>query len=467
MIIKKIIYHATLVLISFHFIACEEFITVDAPNNKLIRSEVFKSDETAQSAMRGIYNELYMAAFSNGSRSSVSVLCGLSADNLQSLSTSNIPRMQFQENEITPDNQNNFELWQGAYHIIYLTNSFLEGLYTAEGLSAEIANRLEGEARFIRAFAYFYLVNLYGDVPLILTSNYRDNELASRTEETIIHDQIISDLKEARELLSATYSDGEKTQVNQYAATALLARMYLYLEDWSNAERLSNEVIEADTYEILENLEEIFLANSTEAIWQISPLGDGEMTTHTWDGAIQNIDPDLWFFATVKLSEGLIEVFEPGDKRLQEWIGYNESLEVYFAKKYKVINSSDFPIKEYSTVLRLPEQYLIRAEARIHQGNLNGAMADINVIRKRAGLELLSSNTVDIKADALMNIVLEERRKEFFTEWGHRWLDLKRTRRSEAILSPGNPSWENTDVLYPIPQQERIKNPNLSQNPGY
>ena len=118
-------------------------------------------------------------------------------------------------------------------------------------------------------------------------------------------------------------------------------------------------------------------------------------------------------------------------------------------------------------VLRLPEQYLIRAEARIHQGNLNGAMADINVIRKRAGLELLSSNTVDIKADALMNIVLEERRKEFFTEWGHRWLDLKRTRRSEAILSPGNPSWENTDVLYPIPQQERIKNSNLSQNPGY
>lgn len=466
--LKQYSYRAIILLFSFFWFSCEDFIEVDAPSNKLIRSEVFQSDETAQSAMRGIYNELYMAAFSNGGSSSVSVLAGLSGDNLESLSSSNIPRMQFQENEITPDNQKNFELWQGAYHIIYLANSFLEGLSTSEEISSELHSQLEGEARFIRAFSYFYLVNLYGDVPLVLTSDYQDNELASRSAQSDIYDQIISDLQLARNLLGTDYLEEERTQVNQYTATALLARVHLYLEDWSKAESLSTEVIEAETnYEILDNLEEIFLANSREAIWQISPIGDGEMTTHTWDGSIQNIDPVLWFFATVKLPEELYESFDPTDNRLEEWIGYNETIDVYFAQKYKIRNSNDFPIEEYSMVLRLAEQYLIRAEARIRQGSFSEGIEDINVIRHRAGQELISSSNGELQEDFLITIILEERRKEFFTEWGHRWLDLKRTGQTESILGPGNPTWQNTDVLYPIPQEERIKNPNLSQNPGY
>ena len=62
--------------------------------------------------------------------------------------------------------------------------------------------------------------------------------------------------------------------------------------------------------------------------------------------------------------------------------------------------------------------------------------------------------------------IMEQRKKEFFTEWGHRWLDLKRTDRYENIWED-NPLWEDTDLHYPIPTEERIKNPNLTQNPGY
>ena len=118
-------------------------------------------------------------------------------------------------------------------------------------------------------------------------------------------------------------------------------------------------------------------------------------------------------------------------------------------------------------VMRLAEQYLIRAEARIRLDNFAGGIEDINVIRERAGIEFLPSEGGGISKEELIEIMLEERRRELFSEWGHRWFDLKRTGRAEEILGNGSPTWENTDLLYPLPREERMKNPNLTQNPGY
>ena len=456
------------VLLCYFNYSCEEFLEVEVPGNKLIRDEVFRTDETAKSAMKGIYNELFVAAFSNGHWNSVSFLSGLSADNLQLLSTANLPRMEFMLNEIHPDNPHNLELWAGAYNIIYMTNSFLEGLSNSEEISPDLASQLEGEARFVRAFTYFYLVNLYGDVPLILTTNYKMNDLASRDAISEIYLQVIEDLELSRSLLSTNYSNEDRTQVNEYATTALLARVHLYLENWGIAESLSSEIIEANgMYEILENPNEVFLANSKEAIWQISALGDGEMTTHTMDGDLFIIDPVYWFFATVKLTEDLLSSFEESDLRSREWIGYNQMLNAYYAYKYKIWNSNQLPVIENSMVLRLAEQYFIRAEAKAKQGNLAGAIEDLDVLRKRAGIKLLSETNPAVGQNEIMDIIMEERKKELFSEWGHRWLDLKRTGRAEEVLGANNPLWESTDILYPIPAQERMKNPNLTQNPGY
>ena len=466
--IKIYTYKTVIALFGLLLISCEDFVEVPAPNNKLIRDDVFRTEETAISALKGIYNQLFVAAFSNGSRSSVTVLAGLSADNIQSLRTSNVEWMQFQENELTPDNRSNFELWQGTYQIIYLTNSFLEGVASAEDLPTDLKLRLEGEARFVRAFTYFYLVNLYGDVPLVLTSNYRNNELASRTPSDQIYNQIIKDLEISREALEIEYPTGERIHANYYTATSLLSRVYLYLEDWNLAESLSTEVIQANSkYEILNNLNDVFLANSSEAIWQISPIGNGEMTTHTREGNFFIIDPVLYFFASVKISEDLYSSFASGDKRQMEWLGYSEPIDGYFSHKYKVRNSSDFPIVEYSMVFRLAEQYLIRAEAKFQQNDISAGLEDLNVLRDRAGIESLSLDNINADEEELIAIILEERRRELFAEWGHRWLDLKRTGMTEKVLGDNKPSWEQTDVLFPIPQEERLKNPNLSQNPGY
>ena len=457
-----------LLLLGTSLISCEDFVEVETPNNKLIRDEVFNNDATANSAMIGIYNQLRLAAFSNGSRSSVTLLAGLSADNIRNINTTNFLRLQFEQNELLPDNPSNLDIWSSAYNMIYMTNSVLEGLAESEKITADLKTQLEGEAKFIRAFTYFYLVNLYGEVPLVLTTDYRENELVSRNSETDIYEQILDDLIDASNLLSIEYVSGDRSRVNKYAANALLARVYLYLEQWENAEEQSSIVIQATpTYEILENLDEVFLANSNEAIWQISPIGSGGLVSHTNEGNLFIIDPFLSFLASIQLQDDFVAVFDEMDKRLTNWIGYHTGKQAFFAYKYKIRNSTEFPAKEYSMVLRLAEQYLIRAEARANQGKIADAIGDLDEIRARAGIKRLADINPTIVKEELLDKILEERRMELFTEWGHRWLDLKRTGKATEILGVNNPFWENTDVLYPIPSEERMTNPNLSQNNGY
>src|SRR5258708_34214241 len=119
-------------------------------------------------------------------------------------------------------------------------------------------------------------------------------------------------------------------------------------------------------------------------------------------------------------------------------------------------------------VLRLAEQYLIRAEAEARQGKLIEALADIDIIRQRAGLLSISTIIPAVTLDNVLAAIEQERKVELFTEWGHRWFDLKRWNKADVVLQPLKPSWAPTAVLYPIPSLELINNPNMSpQNPGY
>ena len=161
----------------------------------------------------------------------------------------------------------------------------------------------------------------------------------------------------------------------------------------------------------------------------------------------------------------LFENFTTNDLRYIHWIGYDEEREAYYPFKYKDSNSSN-NITEYSMVLRLAEQYFIRAEAHVKSQNISGAIADINHIRSRASIDLINSNS-NITEEELIDLLMEERQRELFTEWGHRWLDLKRLHLATNILATHSSEWQPTDVLYPIPEEERMSNINLSQNEGY
>ena len=141
----------------------------------------------------------------------------------------------------------------------------------------------------------------------------------------------------------------------------------------------------------------------------------------------------------------------------------------YFPYKYQ--SSATSTVTEYVMMLRLAEQYLIRAEARANQGNTSGAISDLNVIRARAGLNAYAGQTDQNSVDSA---ILHERQVELFSEWGHRWFDLIRTGVVNNVMGGTNGvcqakggSWMVTDILFPIPQIERTNDPNLTQNAGY
>ena len=442
--------------------ACEDFVEVDPPAHKLVNQQVFNNDEMAESALQGIYNELFrIGNFSNGGASSVTALAGLSAHQITAYDQSDLEYLEFEENEILPNNPPNLSLWNSAYKIIYQVNALLEGMESSTQITASLQERIEGEAMFIRAFTYFYLVNLYGEVPLALTTDYRKNARLARKPVADIYDQVLLDLQLAVEVLPEEYRDGERIYVNKYVAMAFLARVHLYLENWEQAEYYSNQVInQSGMYSLLSDVDAVFLKNSTEAIWQISPAGRGSATSNTNEGYLF-----ISSFPVFTLTDDVPENFTPNDLRYVHWIGYNEEREAYYPFKYKDANSSN-NITEYSMVLRLAEQYFIRAEARAKSQSISGAITDINHIRSRAGIDLISNNSNSTE-EGLMELLMEERQRELFTEWGHRWFDLIRFNKASAILGANNANWESTDVRFPIPEQERIKNPNLGQNLGY
>src|SRR5690606_11338759 len=224
------LYRVLFVVIYGLFTSCEDFVDVEVPNHKIVSKTVFNNDNTANSALVGIYNELFRSYLSGGGRNSIQVLAGLTADNLQTAKLDN-DLIEFEQNEITIQNTSNLNLWSSAYNIIYMCNAALDGMRESKRVSEEMKAKLNGEAQFVRAFVYFYLVNLYGEVPLIQTSDYRKNAMAPRNSIDEIYSLIIYDLERAIEVLGDTYDDGERLRPNKFSAIALLARVYLYLED--------------------------------------------------------------------------------------------------------------------------------------------------------------------------------------------------------------------------------------------
>jgi len=363
----------------------------------------------------------------------------------------------------------------------------MEGLQNNPAIAAPIKQQLTGEAKMIRAYWYFYLTNLYGDVPLVTKTDYKVNVNLSRTPRADVYTQMILDLKDAANQLSSNFVDAtdtagttERARATKWAAKALLARMYLFNGDYMNAEALTGEVI-ANTalFSLGTDLNSVFLANSTEAIWQLATPLPNSINTADGRGFILLAAPSGGLpQGSTAISPQLMSSFEAGDLRKADWVGSFATTGVpattyYFPYKYQVHDDNNNPNgrTEYNMVLRLAEQYLIRAEARAQQGNTAGALADLNVIRNRAGLAGYGGPTDNA---SLLAAILHERQVELFTEWGSRWFDLIRTKTVDAVMgAPGNVcqakggTWNANKALFPIPESEIQADSHLTQNAGY
>lgn len=436
-------------------VSCEDFVEIEAPKTELVGSVVFTDEQTAEAALIGIYSQM-TEGFGGFANYKTTLLTGLYADELDNFDTS-ATQVEFYENALNSNNVDIANLWNEPYNYIYQANAIIEGLSTAEGISDNSKDQLIGEALFIRAFCHFYLVNFFGDVPYIISTEYLENSKASRLPIAEVYNFLIDDLQDAASLLTESYVSDGRVRPNRYVVEALLARAYLYNEDWINAENAANTLIEASQYQLEADVNQVFLAGSREAIWQLYPVISGLNTVEGFSFILNGAPYN------VALSNLVVEAFEENDQRLSSWIGSVTSGSdiFYYPNKYKIYFSNN--LSEYYMVLRVAEQYLIRAEARIHLNNLDGALEDLNMIRNRADLDNFTSTSNELVLEA----VYKERQRELFAEWGHRWFDLKRTGKADEVLSLVKSGWQSTDKLFPIPQTELQINPNITQNPGY
>jgi hypothetical protein len=488
-----VFFTACLFLLSI--ISCKKLVESPPPSDKVAETNVYSVDATAISVLSGLYISFNGSGVNQpiqGTRS-ITLLEGLASDELTLYSGTAGTLLAYYQNNLSLSSGAGWDQWNPLYNYIFKTNAVIGGINKSNSLTPAIKQQLLGEAKFMRAFFYFYLVNLFGDVPLATSTDPKVNSLLSRTPKDQVYQQIIQDLNDAEELLNESYLDAtllnstsERVRPTKWAAAALLARVYLYTGDYSKAEEQSSLVINNTTlFGPISTvpLNSVFTKNSKEAIWQIQPtaINFNTLEAQTMVLLSPSTGPNT-SSNPVYLSNNLLASLEANDQRAVDgnWVNSRTigSTIYRFSYKYKVNSStgvtSTSGMTEYFMMLRLGEQYLIRAEARARLGNnLPGAINDLDKIRTRAGLTPIAIFNPGISQSALIDKILHERQVELFCEWGHRWFDLKRTGNIDAVMSVVTPQkaagspWQSYQHLCPIALSELQKAPNLEQTLGY
>ena len=376
-------------------------------------------------------------------------------------------------------------LWTTAYVLIARVNNALnaieDGEFTDAVVDTDKLAELEAEAKFLRAYAYFDLARLfcqpysydgpdseYG-LPVVLKTELG---VPARDNLGVVYTQIVNDLLDAEAGLPTTpihAGTDASGWATKYAAQALLARVYLYMEDWANAAAYATEVIDnfpgrlytAAEYTTWDAGGVWGTDGGAEIIFEVFG-SEGNSSHGNWDVISYIMNPGG--YGDVGASDDVINLYEDTDVRKNLFINTGDYPNDYWTLKYPG-KAPDGGLREDNiAAIRLAEMYLIRAEA-----TLNGASTgidpddDLNAIRSNRGATPLSG--------AGLTEVYLERRMELCYE-GHELFDLARTQRGLARTDYDGALNQNIDFpdyrwAFPIPQAELDANENMEQNPGY
>lgn len=441
--------------------SCEKFLEVSEPTNQISQTTVFKDKKLALSALSDVYTNLRANGMLKGDLNGLNNLLGCYADEIMSYTNQALDYRTFYELNVQQNTSVVDAMWVNAYKQIYAVNNIIEGIEESHDyLDETTSNQIRGEAYFIRALLHFYLVNLYGEIPYIATTHYQDNQLAERMPITEVYTKLIADLKQAEQQLPSAYPSSSRVRANQAAAQLLLSRVYLYQKDWSKAKEYATKVVNNSLYLMEQDLSKTFLKDSKSVILQWMPADVGINTLEGQYFTFTTVPP-----ANVALSSSLLNSFESNDQRKQKWIKTLSNSQNSYSHAYKYkLNNKTTTSQEYSIVLRVEEAYLILAESNNELGNTFEALANLNIIRTKAGLNIYSSTSQSDIRVAIFN----ERRHEFFTEFGHRFFDLKRSGQLDTVMGALKSNWKTYMAVLPIPERELFANPNLKpQNNGY
>jgi hypothetical protein len=436
------------------------FLLISSCNKALdLESELYVSEtqsivdkKSADAALIGAYNSLSQ---NNNQGVTFRYTVNLAGDNLKWIGNTPTNR-EFDVYGIFATNTRVAELWAAIYKTINIANNVIEFVPAISDVTFSQADRdnSRGEAFFLRAYSYFDLVRLWGNVPLQLnaTKTINDAKGIGNSSPADVYRQVEKDLDSAEVLLSSAIN---RNRANKFTAKALKARLYLYQNNWAKAESYATELINnAAGFKLVKPYSLFFASkNTTESIFEIDyTVNNKNSWAGNWfasniTGGKRELLPTDEFIALVK---------DPATGGDRSSLLLTVGGVIYGNMNFKIATGDD---QVYA--IRLAEMYLIRAEARAEKAapDFTGALEDLNIIRSRANVPVIAS-VVD--KDDLINKILQERRIEFAYE-SHRWFDLIRKGKAQSILGIA----DATKLLFPIPKQQILVNPALIQNPGY
>ncbi|MCT4586761.1 MAG: RagB/SusD family nutrient uptake outer membrane protein [Carboxylicivirga sp.] len=414
---------------------------------------------------------------------------------------------------ITPQNEWIQYKWQYSYEQIYRTNLVIKNVPEAP-VSDDFKAKVVGEARFLRAYAYFELVKNFGGVPLLTEPLTVDDPRQARVAASLIWEQIEKDLDAAAQVLPER-SGQDATNLGRAtrgAALAYLVKAYVYQEKWAEAEQLAKEqIIAKGEYNLNDPFDRVWNVNNPNgkgSIFEIQTVFSTTLDAGTALPVFTRSRADGgWGFCTPSSHLDNFMAGDPrrdatiikqGDKVGDDYDSYDTNLSENESgrtnRKYYVV-LADRPSQSEHTrtplnhiLFRYADLLLLHAEAAWHNNNFGEAQNSVNAVRNRVGLGPIASSGDDLLLD-----IYKERRMELAME-GHRYYDLKRQKGLKYPNSPrlrevmedfvdynlnsntdydsGNSAGslfnENVHVLFPVPQVEiDLSEGLITQNSGY
>ncbi|RNL80804.1 RagB/SusD family nutrient uptake outer membrane protein [Sinomicrobium pectinilyticum] len=446
--------------------ACDDRLDFD-PKDDLTREQVYADRAGALGALTGIYSIGQIGNVFNGT---LQLFGEWQSDNIQFVGS--FPTFQEVSRYTTlADNTSISALWRDNWRAIGQANEVITFIPEMEDpdFTSDEREKAIAEAKFLRALLYFNMSNLFGhpfqvnggnnlSIPLVTEPfDINDIKFPSRATLNDIHALIETDLTEAIPDLD----NSDNARATKAAAQALLARLYLYREEFQKAAGMANEVINNSSFSLASDYN-FYNTTANEFLFTlVNSETDSQTSNESFSGLT---NPTPAGRGDAPFSQNLLDAYgeEEGDLRYSELIQIgadaagNES--VFTTKFPDAINNSG-----NAPVIRITEMYLTRAEANFRAGTSIGAapLDDINMLRERADLGALASVDLDI--------ILNERRKELAFE-GHRRMDLLRNGmnlRREGMNNVAESALGANKTIFPIPVREVDINPSLEQNPGY
>lgn len=469
---------------------CSNFLE-EEPKGQVVGTNAIADVAGLESALTGTYKGL-LRTWARGFLTSAIQAYVMGGDDVSTIAGGNKwDFREFDQFDVTPANPRMVQIWSGTYKTIQGANNIIENYKTVAGDKATI-DAIVGEAYFLRALSYYWLVRGYGNIPLITTAQFSNDQLSiQKSPPADVYKLIEADLLEAEKLVPNTKRAPGRP--NKGSVKAMLADVYLTEAGWplkvtanyAKAAAKAKEVIDGKTtygFDLVPDLatlwsgaasavgtkEEVFafqtsanFGGSTNSFYGL-PATPGD--ENGWDDYLAEINFFNRFPSGKRKDVTFHTVFTKPDGTKIPWQN-SLSKHPYYAK-FRLADNTQFSSSQPVHMIRYAHVLLVYAEAQARADGTPNAQAyeAVNAVRSRAGLPALATG---LAGPNFANAIVDERAWEFAGEWT-RWFDLIRLEKVEEANATKAPddlkptgAISKTDYWYPIPISDANINSNL------